>query len=570
LRILPLIAALCFCTAAASAASAAGAAGAAGKSADVDLSDRAGLDYGNYLSARFAADNHDLEEAARFFIASLEHDPSDPQLLAGAFYYSAGAGLMDDAPELAGRVVTDVPDDRLARLVLAVNAMRHGKYKAARSQIAKSAKGPFTSFTVALLDGWAAAGAGDADDAAGDLDSLHAQHSADALAFFNEAMLFEMLGKKDKAATYYEQAFATPGGATPRVADAYGRFLERNGRTAEARAFYEKLSAEEAFKTVSGPGLLRLAKGTIPPPLVQTPAQGAAEALFGIAASLNDDVNRDISIIYLRLALSLNPKLDLATMLLANRYEAIGKFEDAIALYRGIAEDSPLQSYAGLATALDLARLDKTDEAIASLKTLAAANPSGATIWTALGDAYRQAGKFPDAVKAYDRALEAQPGKRSWTLYYTRAIALQESGNWPAAESDLKDALKLSPNEPQILNFLGYSWVDKKRNIKEALAMLEKARALSPQDGYIIDSVGWAYYRLGRYEDAAETLQAAVQLIPGDPTINDHLGDALWRTGRKLDAQFQWSHALAFGAEADEKAKIQKKLQVGLSRNDKS
>jgi Flp pilus assembly protein TadD len=561
LRIFPLIAALCLCTAAAVAAHK--------PAATLDL--RGEVDYGNYLSARFAADNHDLEEAARFYIASLKRDPSDPQLLAGAFYYSAGAGLMDDAAELAGRVAVDVPDDRLSRMVLAVNAMKHGKYKEARSQIAKSAKGPFTSFTVALLDAWAAAGAGDADDAAGDLNSLHAQHSADALAYFNEAMLFELLGNKDKASAYYEQAFATPGGATPRVADAFGRFLERNGRAAEARSLYEKLAGEDAFKTVAGPGLLRLAKASVPPPLVQSPKEGAAEAMFGIAASLNDDANRDISIIYLRLALSLNPKLDLATMLLANRYEAIGKFEDAIALYRGVDAASPLHGYAALATALNQARLDKTEEAIASLKTLAAENPAGPTIWTALGDAYRQAGKFPDAVKAYDHALEAsQPGKKSWSLYFTRAIALQESGNWPAAEADLKQALSLSPNEPQVLNFLGYSWVDKKRNIKEALGMLEKARTLSPQDGYIIDSVGWAYFRLGRYNDAAIALENAVQLIPGDPTINDHLGDAYWRTGRKLDARFQWSHALAFGAEADEKAKIQRKLQVGLVRDDKN
>jgi len=341
---------------------------------------------------------------------------------------------------------------------------------------------------------------------------------------------------------------------------------------AEARAFYEKLAKEDAFKMVTGPGLERLAKGTIPPPLAPTAADGAAEALFGIAASLNDEPNHDISVIYLRLALYLEPKLDLATVLLGNRFESVEKFEDAIATYRTIAADSPLSGFAALATAIDTARLGRTEEAIASLKLLTAQEPSNVTAWTALGDSYRQADDFPDAVKAYDRALDATTasGQQNWPLYYARAIAEQESGNWPAAEADLKEALKLSPQEPQVLNFLGYSWVDKKVNMKEALAMLEKARALSPEDGYIIDSVGWAYYRLGRYADAAKALEAAVELIPGDPTINDHLGDAYWRIGRRLDAHFQWSHALAFGAEADEKAKLQKKLQVGLDRNDKS
>jgi Flp pilus assembly protein TadD len=155
------------------------------------------------------------------------------------------------------------------------------------------------------------------------------------------------------------------------------------------------------------------------------------------------------------------------------------------------------------------------------------------------------------------------PAKKDWPLFFTRAIARDRSHNWPGAEADLQQALKLSPDEPQTLNYLGYSWVDQGRNIPEALTMLEKARTLKPYDGYIVDSVGWAYYRLGRFGDAAKTLQDAILLVPGDPTINDHYGDALWKVGRKLDARFQWNHALAFGPEADQKTLIEKKLQTG-------
>ena len=151
-----------------------------------------------------------------------------------------------------------------------------------------------------------------------------------------------------------------------------------------------------------------------------------------------------------------------------------------------------------------------------------------------------------------------------WPLYFARAVAEQGTQNWSAAEVDLKTALALSPNEPTLLNYLGYTWVDQNRNIPEALAMLEKARALKPTDGYIADSVGWAYYKLGRFADAAKALQTAVELVPGDPTINDHLGDAYWRVGRKLDAQFQWNHALAFGPADADKAVIEKKLKDGL------
>ena len=526
---------------------------------------------GDYLSARFAADHHELKEAAKFYQASLELDPTNPQLLTLAFFYSASAGQMDDAFKYAQRVADNTSDDRAARLTLAVADLKHKDYRGARAEIAKSAKGPFTGFTVALIDAWAAAGMGDNTAAAADLKMLHAQHSADGLAYFNEAMLAELTGQKDVAETDYQQALQASG-PTPRVVDAYGRFLERNGKTDAARALYMKLSTQGGFAAVVAPGLQRIANNVKPDPLAPSAEDGAAEALFGIAASLNDDTSRDVSILYLRLALYLNPKLDLATILLADRFESLEKYDDAISVYQNVGADSPYYRLAAVEIAVDKARLDKTDDAIADLKALSVKYPMDVETWTALGDTYRQAKQFAEATKAYDQAIVAAgaPDKKDWPLYYARAIAEQETHNWPAAEADLKQALALSPNEPQVLNYLGYSWVDQRRNVPQALAMLEKARTLAPQDGYIIDSVGWAYFRLGRYSDAVNTLENAVQLVPGDPTINDHLGDAYWKIGRKLDARFQWNHALAFGPDATEKAKIEEKLKVGLVHDDRS
>ena len=191
------------------------------------------VNYGDYLSARFAADHHELVEAAKFYRASLDQDPDDPQLLTFAFFYAATAGDVEDAGALANRLIHNTPDDRAARLTLAVVAMKHGQYKAARTQIAKSAKGPFSSFTVALLDAWAAAGMGNASDAADDLKILHGQQGADGLAYFNEALIAELLGRPDAADTAYRLGLQAVG-PTPRVVDAYGRFLERNGRTKDA------------------------------------------------------------------------------------------------------------------------------------------------------------------------------------------------------------------------------------------------------------------------------------------------------------------------------------------------
>ncbi|HEY0282532.1 MAG TPA: tetratricopeptide repeat protein, partial [Rhizomicrobium sp.] len=429
----------------------------------------------------------------------------------------------------------------------------------------------FTLFTVALIDAWAAAGMGDMAAAEAELKGLHAQSGADALTYFNEAMLAEFFGQKDKADAFYNLEMKA-GGLSPRVIDAYGRFLERNKRVPEAKALYEKIAGEGSFTPVANAGLARIASGRTPDALIVHAEDGAAEALFGIAASLGDASSRDVSILYLRLALYLRPNLDLAKLLLADRFEGLTKYDNAVEILRGVGTESPYYRIAAVQIAVDLVRSGKMDEAIAGLTKLTAADPGEVEPWTALGDAYRQAERYADATKAYDRAILAagEPTKKSWPLYYARAIAAQQSNDWKAAEADLEMALMLSPDEPQTLNYLGYSWVDQRRNISQAVAMLEKASALAPDDGYITDSVGWAYYHLGRYADAVKALEKAVRIVPGDPTINDHLGDAYWKVGRKLDAQFQWNHALAFGAEGKDKEKIEKKLEAGLPRDDRS
>ncbi len=252
--------------------------------------------------------------------------------------------------------------------------------------------------------------------------------------------------------------------------------------------------------------------------------------------------------------------------MLADRYEALEKYDTAIAVYRSVGADSPYRAASDVQIAIDDNRSNKTADGIAALVAITAARPTDISAWTALGDLYRAAENYPKAADAYDHAIKLihPVTKENWPLYFARAVAEEQSGHWDLAEQDLKTALQLSPDQAQVLNYLGYSWVDKGVHLPEALAMLEKARALSPFDGYIVDSVGWAYYRLGRYEEAAKTLHSAVMLVPGDSTINEHLGDAYWRVGRKLDAHFQWSHALAFGPDAEEKPKLEHKLQFGL------
>ena len=522
--------------------------------------------FSTYLSARFAAGEHDLPEAARYYSTALANDPANPSLLALSFFYSTTSGDFDAAAKYATSVVASTADDRAARLALAVVAFKRRDYADVRHQLALSAKGPFTVLTLSLFDAWAAAALHDTAGMDKDLQALSEQKGAESMTAFHTALLQDYLNNPAAAETAYKKAISS-NAPTPRVLDAYGRFLERHGRAGEAAELYRKHGGDGGLATVTKPGLARIAAGQKPDAMIRTPSDGAAEALFGIAASLTDAQSADVSILYLRMALYLRPDLGLAQVLLADRFETLRKFESAIAIYHTITPDSPYFRIAEIQGALDEQRLGKNDAAIADLKKLVAATPDDSESWIALGDTYRAMDKYAEAVDAYDHAQKAigTPTKRDWPMFYARAMSQEKLHKLDESEADIQTALKLSPEQPELLNYLGYSWVDRNRNIPQALTMLEKARSLRPYDGYIVDSVGWAYYQLGRYDDAAKTLEAAVLLVPGDPTINDHLGDALWKAGRRIDARFQWNHALTFSDNDTDKAAIEKKLKNGLT-----
>jgi tetratricopeptide (TPR) repeat protein len=517
--------------------------------------------FGDYLAARLAASDHDIVDAARLYNQSLASDPGNADILSHAFLYTAASGDVAKAAELAGQLVKTDPNNRAAQLALAVEAMKTGNYAGARADLTSPAKGPITGLTMVVLDAWAAAGTGDLKAAEADLGQVVAQGGTETLADFHRALIEDLAGQDKVAESAYRSATSS-GGQSPRVAEAYGRFLERDAKADEARAYYTKLKTDLALGPIATEGLARIAAGKKPDRLISSPAAGAAEALFGIAASLTEENSADVAVLYLRLALYLAPDLDLAKIVLADRFEALGKYKDAIAVYDALGTGSTYRPAAEVQVALDKTRLGHDDQAVSQLLTLTHQDPKDLTAWTALGDAYRDQEKYTEAAQAYDHAvaLLGSDKNTAWPLYYARGIAEERSHHWDAAEGDLKHALQLSPEQPQVLNYLGYSWVDQGRHLPEALAMLEKARSLSPFDGYVVDSVGWAYYRLGRYPDAVKALENAIQLVPGDATVNEHLGDAYWKIGRKLDARFQWSHALAFGPDPTTKAELEKKL----------
>lgn len=519
---------------------------------------------GSYLSANLATAEGDLSSAADFYSETLQEDPANAELLTRTFLVSATVGDTERAIALAKRIAKQQPDSRAARLVLCVAAFAKKDYAEAAANIRQSPQGPFTSITKSLLEAWALAGQRDTAGALKALEGLQSQSGTQGLYAFHKALLLDFAGRAE-AGTAYKSALTIMGNG-PRIADALGRYLEIHGDAAGAKDVYARLAKETPGHPVASSGLARIATGKKPKPLIETASQGAAEGLFGIAASLTEDRSSDVAIFYLNLSLYLRSDLDLARVLLADRYERRQKYDVANSLYKKIGQSSPYHNMVQVQAAINEGRQGHEEKALAELKAMGQQRPQDVDVWTALGDIYRGMEKYPEAVKAYDKAIAitAHEDERRWGLYYARGVAQERSKQWNEAEHDLREALRLKPDQPQVLNYLGYSWVDQGRNLKEAMGMLEKARALRPLDGYIVDSVGWAYFRLGRYKDAAAALEEAVLLTPGDPTINDHLGDAYWKVGRKNEARFQWNHALGLNPDEGQKPLIERKLQHGL------
>ena len=301
-------------------------------------------------------------------------------------------------------------------------------------------------------------------------------------------------------------------------------------------------------------------------PLVHNAKEGVAEALYGLGSAGSRQGDQLPALVYLRLSLYLRPSSDLTAVTLASLFEQLKENDQVIAAYRLVPSSSPLKMAADIQIALELEGMGKTDEATQRLSEIVATRPHDVEALSALAELQRSAKKYVEAAATYDNAIAAVgiPQRDNWTLFYFRGICYERSKQWPKAEADFKKALELYPDQPLVLNYLGYSWVDKGLNLEEAFKMLRKAVELRPNDGYIVDSLGWAHYKLGQYPDATETLEKAIDLKPADPVLNDHLGDAYWRVNRRIEAHFQWNHARDMGADPDDLPAILKKINDGL------
>ncbi|MBR3191693.1 tetratricopeptide repeat protein, partial [Bosea sp. (in: a-proteobacteria)] len=451
------------------------------------------------------------------------------------------------------------------RLVAGVRSLKQKQYGAAQQNINQSVRGPITDLVATLLSGWASYGAGNTQTAISAIDKLAGPEWYPIFKDLHSGMILELANKQKEAGVRFERAYKLDDSAL-RVSDAYARWLSRNKDAAAATAIYQGFDKKLARHPLVVEGIRETKAGKKLPPLVENPQQGAAEALYGIGASLTRRGGEDLALVYLQLALYLNPNHSLALLSLADLYESVKKPQMAIKVYERVPSNSPLKRNAQIQLATDLDAVDRTDEGIKILNAVVADDPKDVEAIMALGNIQRARKKFADCGETYGKGIEAPTGadKQNWVLYYFRGICFERSKQWAKAETDLKKALEMQPEQPHVLNYLGYSWIDQGVNLDEAMKMIRRAVDQRPDDGYIVDSLGWAYYRIADYENAVKHLERAIDLKPEDPTINDHLGDAYWRVGRTLEAKFQWAHARDLKPEAEELPKIETKLRDGL------
>src|SRR3954454_6775968 len=521
---------------------------------------------GSYLAARHASVERDSAAAAAFYRSALRNDPKNNELLDRAFISSLADGDIDEAVKLADRILTIDKSNRVARLVVGVRDLKTKKYASAQSNINQSVRGPITDLVATLLSGWANYGAGDTKAAVAGIDKLTGPEWYPIFKDLHSGLILELAGKEKEAGVRLERAYKLDDSAL-RVSDAWARWLSRNKDAAAAAAIYEAFDKKLARHPLVTEGIRETRAGRKLPPLVDSPQAGAAEALYGIGASLTRRGGEDLALVYLQLALYLAPTHSLALLSLADLYESVKKPQMAIKIYERVPANSPLKRNAQIQQATDLDASDRSEEAIRILKGVAAQDPKDLEAIMALGNIERGRKKFADYAQTYTQGIDALPSsneKGNWVYYYFRGICEERSKQWAKAETDMRKALDLQPEQPHVLNYLGYSWIDQGINLDEGMKMIKRAVEQRPDDGYIVDSLGWAYYRIGNFEDAVKNLERAIDLKPEDPTINDHLGDAYWRTGRTLEARFQWAHARDLKPEPEELPKIDAKIQNGL------
>lgn len=521
-------------------------------------------DAGAYLAARVAGATSDYLAAADWFGRALLADPANPALLESAVLAHVALGDFPKAADLARVLLQTGSKSQVGQIALMAQNATADDYEAILRDIKAGAT--VGALPDGLIAAWAELGNGKMTEALAGFDALTKVDGMKAFGLYHKALALASVGDFEGADDILSGRAAGTLQVMRRGVIAHAEILSQLERNEDASDLLSR-----SFGTASDPSIdaLRgkLAAGeTLPFDIARNAKDGIAEVFFSIATAMSGEAEPGFTLVHARVAAYLRPDHTDAMLMVAGLLEQQGQSDLATAAYAMIAPTDPAFYVAEIGRAEALYVTGKKEASIEVLQGLARSNPGNISVQMALGDALRRAEKFGDAVKAYDAAMTliGKPEARHWPLFYSRAICKERSADWPGAEADFRQALSLQPDQPQVLNYLGYSFLDRNENLDEALSLIKRAVAAEPESGYILDSLAWALYRLGRYDEAVVPMEKASLLEPVDAVVTDHLGDVYWSVGRKLEAAFQWQRAASFEPAEKDAARIKRKLEVGL------
>ena len=524
--------------------------------------------YGPFVAATLAHHDENYTRAARYYLDALNLDPDSQFVADRAFFQLLYAGRPDDAARVAAEILAkpDAPQDDLIRMMYVLEAYKRDDWPEVRNRLKASGNSGFSFLVTPILEAWSYAAEGNRAEAMATLDALLSDPRLKGIGEEQVAYILDHLGDYEGAKAAYEKIVAAerPTSFQPIVSYAY--MMYRAGFKADARAFLGEQTArfgDNGFLMREG---MRITAGYAPTQDTSTPRGAAGSVFYGLGTEFAQGQSMQAGVVYLRVASYMMPEVAETYIMLGGLLEKLGIHEAAATTYSAVAPTSPLRELAELKRIGALRAAGDGEGAEALVRSGLRDNPSNSTLIATLADMLREKEQFQEAAVRYGQVIDQirQPGARDWFVFFARGVCYERLGDWAKAETDLVTALRLNPGEPSVLNYLGYSWIDRGMNVDRAKDMIRRAVEQRPEDGFVVDSLGWVHYLTGNYDDAVVELEKAVKLEPNDPTINHHLGDAYWRVGRKIEARFQWRHALDNGPNDKERPELLQKLQEGL------
>jgi tetratricopeptide (TPR) repeat protein len=512
-----------------------------------------------YVLGRYATADDRPQDAGRFFAAALGADPSQPLVTRRAFDSAVAAGDKPRAVALARKLTANGGGDSDIALVLLADGVNRRDWPAVTRARGAIASAGYAAVIEPIVSAWTLFAQGQPEKALALLDPAAFTGFARPYIAEQHAHMLAADGQHLAAAAAYAEL---------RGSVRNGFALLRLGE-ADARAQGGARDAALALLEGDDPQLAaareRLLAGRRIGLLAPDAGHGLAWTMMRLAGDLSREQPVDLAVVFARVATFLAPDNAVTWLVLGDVLAANDQFDAMLPVLDMVRRDDPLFAMAQARRAEAFEALDRNGDAGGLLQAAAAARDARAGDWTRLADWHRRAERFDAAIAAYDRAIamtEADGGE-AWTLYFLRGSMKERAGAWPGAEADLRKALALSADEPIVLNYLGYSLLDRGLGGAEASAMIARAAKLRPADGGIIDSLGWSQFQAGQYADAVVSLEKAATLEPTDPTIADHLGDAYWQAGRRIEARFRWRAALALDPDEKLQKALVSKLDVG-------